>query len=746
MKLLFLMLFFLLFQSASFSQNQWQYINDNSPYIQVYSTDVVDSTAYFWGSNNIVFKTSDAGESFQIFLPYAPTGNTALGTLDNHGISFATKNIGYIADPAHGEFITHNGGETWFRTGIAYSNISLIEFGSASVGWKIGGAGFYKTTNAGDTWNYISLISLFDGGVFSNIYSLDENRVWILKSYYQGRNVEGSIWYSSDGGESWQKQQTGTVSSEENQFVYTDIKITKSGIGIAIGEINRPALNEKKAFIQRTTNFGETWSTTELAYKKVKNIIPISDSVWVILANTKLFIDDSNEIVQLRSTNDGQTWTESTPFQHSNYIYLHSTVYIPPYNTILVNTVAGIYKSTDKGQTYALINSKLGLYVTDVNLDRKPISQSEQVIIASSFNRSYLISENSGLTWEKKEIPAELGYKIWEVKISENAIYIIVDQLHLYKSNDFGESWVAINVPAYSALRGLDVVDKNTLVVSSYSALLISKDGGESWKSTPFPGDFFGNFSFMFNQDNIVTVGGFYKSFSIKGFIYKTSDLGYNWQITDTPSEMKQIKMITNNVGYACSESNLYKTLDAGNTWRSVLSANNKSISAFYFSDALNGIVHRGIYFYQTNSGGTSWIRVNIKFPYESADKIEKNSLGDFFIVSYGNLLFSRSGTPPKNTLPINKEKTDNKIMLFQNSPNPFNPTTNISFSINENGFVKLNVYNILGELVDELVNEYLVKGKYTYQFNANNLSSGVFFYAISVNGFSKVKKMNYLK
>ncbi len=83
---------------------------------------------------------------------------------------------------------------------------------------------------------------------------------------------------------------------------------------------------------------------------------------------------------------------------------------------------------------------------------------------------------------------------------------------------------------------------------------------------------------------------------------------------------------------------------------------------------------------------------------------------------------------------------------LAQNSPNPFNPSTQISFTIPEAGVVKLNVYNMLGEKVTELVNKNLEAGSHQYNFDASNLSSGIYFYSISINGFTEVKKMNLIK
>jgi hypothetical protein len=88
-------------------------------------------------------------------------------------------------------------------------------------------------------------------------------------------------------------------------------------------------------------------------------------------------------------------------------------------------------------------------------------------------------------------------------------------------------------------------------------------------------------------------------------------------------------------------------------------------------------------------------------------------------------------------------EKTElNTYYLSQNYPNPFNPSTKISYNIGEPGLVQLKVYNILGVEVADLVNEYKNAGEYSTDFNALNLSSGVYFYSLTVNNFVQTRKM----
>jgi S-formylglutathione hydrolase FrmB len=83
---------------------------------------------------------------------------------------------------------------------------------------------------------------------------------------------------------------------------------------------------------------------------------------------------------------------------------------------------------------------------------------------------------------------------------------------------------------------------------------------------------------------------------------------------------------------------------------------------------------------------------------------------------------------------------------LEQNYPNPFNPSTSIKYSVAENGFVKLSVFNLVGEEVSVLVNETVDAGFYQVTFYATNLPSGTYFYRLENSGSVQVKKMMLLK
>jgi len=117
----------------------------------------------------------------------------------------------------------------------------------------------------------------------------------------------------------------------------------------------------------------------------------------------------------------------------------------------------------------------------------------------------------------------------------------------------------------------------------------------------------------------------------------------------------------------------------------------------------------------------------------------------DFEIMSEGRTYWTDSITQivtdvkDKISLPVN-------YRLYQNFPNPFNPSTTFNYSIPEQSKVVITVYDILGNEIETLVNEEKIAGTYEVTFDAGNLSSGIYFYKIQVGEFVESKKMVLLK
>lgn len=94
----------------------------------------------------------------------------------------------------------------------------------------------------------------------------------------------------------------------------------------------------------------------------------------------------------------------------------------------------------------------------------------------------------------------------------------------------------------------------------------------------------------------------------------------------------------------------------------------------------------------------------------------------------------------------VEANTTPRNYLLSQNYPNPFNPSTTINYSLAKEGNVKLTVYNVIGNKVATLLNEYKPVGSYSVQFDGSNLSSGIYLYRLESGNYSAAKKIILMK
>lgn len=174
------------------------------------------------------------------------------------------------------------------------------------------------------------------------------------------------------------------------------------------------------------------------------------------------------------------------------------------------------------------------------------------------------------------------------------------------------------------------------------------------------------------------------------------------------------------------------------------------SISAiFYKGSILNST---GFAEFETNVAAGSYTNFSMPVTYYSSDPhdsvwlviilsdtSEIETAGSYALlddISFGG---ATSVKVVDNTIP-------SEFSLKQNYPNPFNPSTKIEFLIAEESFVDVKVYDILGKEVATLVNETRSAGNYSVKFNANGLSSGIYFYQLTTDKFTATKKFTLLK
>ena len=117
------------------------------------------------------------------------------------------------------------------------------------------------------------------------------------------------------------------------------------------------------------------------------------------------------------------------------------------------------------------------------------------------------------------------------------------------------------------------------------------------------------------------------------------------------------------------------------------------------------------------------------------------NPLIPLYESDYSNTVDIRSLMPPLQKQGINST-VKNDYNLLQNYPNPFNPTTTISFNIPQSEKVTIKVFDIIGREVATLINELKEAGAYSLDFDAKNLTSGIYFYQIQAGKYSETRKL----
>ncbi len=239
---------------------------------------------------------------------------------------------------------------------------------------------------------------------------------------------------------------------------------------------------------------------------------------------------------------------------------------------------------------------------------------------------------------------------------------------------------------------------------------------------------------------------------SLGSSIIKTINGGLNWlqQTEVTLHNLRSVYFTDINNGWIVGDYGMVlKTDDGGTNWEfqdcGIDTNYSNNLNKIYFIDDKNGwIVGNNGLILHTNNGGQSWNK------QESGTTSNLYSL--FFIDNDNGWVVGSDGVILHTTnggISSVDEKTDRlpkEFDLLQNYPNPFNPTTTIKYTIPQENFVTIKVYDALGQNVTTLVNKEKSPGNYIVEFNGSKYPTGIYFYSINVGNYSSVKKMILLK
>jgi len=382
--------------------------------------------------------------------------------------------------------------------------------------------------------------------------------------------------------------------------------------------------------------------------------------------------------------------------------------------------------------------------------------------------------------------------------VNTNLIWACGDSAKVYRSTNSGADWQLVNAGLpVSSIFQVTAVDGNRAWVNLGMRIFTTSNGGSSWSEQFYSPVTFINKIHFFNQNTGYIIAD--QQDSVVGF-FVTRNSGTNWVRSASSPVLGLISaMWINDNGVNAIDSNFiwfvakgspavnsrFYKLSGGlnNSWQYYnigISPGQASYSAFKNSNT--GLVTSSNGIFMTTNGGVNWqIRDNTSFPdvtrelmiVPGTDWVIQSGINNIRIsydmcnswqprILYPNLNFcdakdtnsiwvaaSNGKLLKYNINYIGIQQISNHIpvsfILQQNYPNPFNPSTNIKFELPEAGLITFRIYDVTGREI-YYISESHTGGFYSINYNAVNLSSGIYFYSAEFNGKREVKKMILLK
>jgi photosystem II stability/assembly factor-like uncharacterized protein len=372
---------------------------------------------------------------------------------------------------------------------------------------------------------------------------------------------------------------------------------------------------------------------------------------------------------------------------------------------------------------------------------------------AAGISGTILKTTDGGSSWLDKSLP--ISDSLFGISFYDQSTGWVVGGIpfnggsRIFKTTDAGLNWFEQTGGTTAALTSVFCINSDSVAAAGeYGKIILTYDSGNSWYSqTSWTIHVLFGIIFTDSITGIGVAGN--PGTGLAGSIGRSTDGGVSW----TKCTGTGIKLLTavsfgdNHTGYAVGwGGTILKTTDGGINWNPQTSNVTSDLWSVSFTSPDTGTtVGADGTILKTTDGGINWIiqtsgTTSVLYGVFFIDTMTGWIVGNDGII----LHTSSGGITGSERKGINDIPTE--FLLSQNFPNPFNPSTKISWQSPAGCRTTLKIYNILGREVVTLVNEYRQAGKYEMEFNAEKLPSGVYFYKIQAGSFIQTKKMILLR
>jgi photosystem II stability/assembly factor-like uncharacterized protein len=659
-------------------------------------------------------------------------------------------------------------GETWAKsldwTYNQRRGVWAIEIDPSDpdVVWAGTTEGTYKSHDAGTTWTLMdSTLMVMD--LVINPETPDE--VFIACGGLGSPG--GGIYRTRNGGQDWMKLTGGqpTIFSGKIQIAISEfspnILFASYGIGYWSGA---------GTALCRSEDGGDTWiivsardySTYQGWYSHGVGMHP-DDPDEVICYGIELWKSTAGGIALEQKTQSitvHGTPDPGGPEGPRDYVHvdMHALEYHPHApDTFYIATDGGVFRSLDRGETFQACN---GGYQTTQFYNGFSSSMTDSILAMGGFQDNYSAIYTGSVAWRR----VLYGDGCWTAIHSTDADILFGSSQWLgglYKSTDGGHDWMFLGQP-YTGGTACFVTpyilcpSNPEVMYAGVSHIYRSDNGGVSWSRTNNNAELDGNPTLSlaaswYNSD--VVYAGTAPTYTRAG-LFRTINGGESWtNITGDlpdryPVDIAVDPLNHNNVYVVFSgfgTSHVFKSSDGGDTWHDIggslpdVPTSAVAVDPWY-SDHIYVGNDLGVYV-SMNRGG-SWIALQEGLPDAiiAMDLSISPANRKLRVATHGNGAYEMPLLDPTD-VEDEQQVVPTDFQLLQNYPNPFNATTNISFRTSRAGMAHLAVYNVVGQLVQTLVDEYREAGLQTVNWDAHGIASGVYLYRLTVGEHSQARK-----